>query len=58
MWFNKSMTNTIQVSPQAQAEMLEILKANGSEIMPAGLFEIICAKYPVEQSTPMIPGDE
>jgi hypothetical protein len=49
------MTNTIQVSPQAQAEMLEILKANDSEIMPAGLFEIICAKYPVEQSTPNLP---
>jgi hypothetical protein len=48
------MTNTIQVSPQAQAEMLEILKANDSEIMPAGLFEIICAKYPVEQSTPSV----
>jgi hypothetical protein len=48
------MTNTIQVSPQAQAEMLEILKANDSEIMPAGLFEIICAKYPAEQSTPSL----
>jgi hypothetical protein len=45
------MTNTIQVSPQAQAEMLEIMKANDSQIMPSGLFEIICAKYPVEHLT-------
>jgi hypothetical protein len=57
MWFNKSMTNTIQVSPQAQAEMLWLMAENDSKIIPANLFKIICAKYPVEQSTPNVAAE-
>jgi hypothetical protein len=38
----------IKVSPEAEAEMLWLMKENDSQIVPSNLFEIITKKYPVD----------
>jgi hypothetical protein len=38
----------VEVSAQAQQELLRVMAENDSEIVPAELFEIIVNKYPLK----------
>lgn len=41
----------IKVSPEAEAELLWLMKENDSQIVPSNLFEIITKKYPLEEDS-------
>jgi hypothetical protein len=43
------MTEPIQVSPEAEAELLQIMKENDSQIIPEHIFKVITEMYPIKE---------
>jgi hypothetical protein len=43
------MTDITQVSPEAQEELLQIMKENDSQIIPEHIFNVVTRKYPLKE---------